>query len=394
MLCFIVLRVYCSETIDFIRNGLKLGFKQSVNVETGETWDYGARAETKGLRFIFNRTEKKIDCIEISGSLHKYANNGLHNYNDFSFSDILRSIYNLTKDFGLNPHTTTVHGLEFGVNIQLPYPARQILNEIVLYKKKLGDIRNYGGKGLYRLFDFNQYALKLYDKALQYNLTNANILRVEKKYKVMAALPKGCNIKTLADLLKIDNYKPLESDLINCINNIVFCDSSIQWELLTKPQREMLIQSRMPNYWCNLIDGNSNTYQSTIKRYNSLIEHYGKQNHKHQLGILIGEKLCSFYKSHKEQLENTKQFLTFTQNKPYKELINLPEFNCTTISLLGNNGISHVNRKYCLSCGKDISHQKAESRFCSEKLIGKAGKKCRDNYRYRYAKKSQLFAIV
>lgn len=183
MLCFLVLRIECPQTIEHIRTGVNLSFKQKVDVETGETWYYGATAKNKGLRFLYKKTEKKVNCIEISGSLHKYSNEGIHNYNDFLFTDLFSTVKNLAKEFGINPHTTTVHGLEFGVNLTLPFPSRKFLNEIILFKKQLGDTIRFNGKGLYRVFNFDQYDLKLYDKATQHSIFNTNILRIEKNTK-------------------------------------------------------------------------------------------------------------------------------------------------------------------------------------------------------------------
>lgn len=39
---------------------------------------------------------------------------------------------------------------------------------------------------------------------------------------------------------------------------------------------------------------------------------------------------------------------------------------------------SLTDKRYCLTCGRDITNQKTGSKFCSEKLYGREAKKCRN----------------
>ena len=50
-----------------------------------------------------------------------------------------------------------------------------------------------------------------------------------------------------------------------------------------------------------------------------------------------------------------------------------------TVKIKGKNVHQPYAPKYCVSCGKDISHQKDNSKFCSSKYVGEeAAHRCRN----------------
>jgi hypothetical protein len=65
------------------------------------------------------------------------------------------------------------------------------------------------------------------------------------------------------------------------------------------------------------------------------------------------------------------------QNLPHDE--NAEEYNLT-IKIKGKNSSTTKSEvRKCLSCGRDISSQKSNSRFCSEKEVGeKNAHSCRN----------------
>lgn len=67
------------------------------------------------------------DKLEITGSLHYYFNNGVHNTNDFSFPNCIRIIYELQSVFDLNLHECLIVNLEFGLNIISGESAKNIV---------------------------------------------------------------------------------------------------------------------------------------------------------------------------------------------------------------------------------------------------------------------------
>ena len=120
--------------IDFtalIKNEL-LNFSTPVNTETGEIAKNTKTATCKNLLFeIVNDT-----YFNLQGSFHKYHNGGEHNYNDFAATDNLNVLIDLHENFSINPFLATLNNLEFGVNVLLPFTAKELLNSIISYKGK------------------------------------------------------------------------------------------------------------------------------------------------------------------------------------------------------------------------------------------------------------------
>ena len=92
--------------------GLIFGFTDRVDVTTGE------------IRKLCN----------LHGSLHKYANGGLHNADSFRLSDLCRVLTELKEVYGINSDITRLYSVEFGVNLKLPYDPQRILKAIRMYK--------------------------------------------------------------------------------------------------------------------------------------------------------------------------------------------------------------------------------------------------------------------
>lgn len=70
---------------------------------------------------------------------------------------------------------------------------------------------------------------------------------------------------------------------------------------------------------------------------------------------------------------------------------NLPRNN-TSNSMLQRDTLTTEERRFCQTCGQDISTQKKGSVFCSEKKFGTEAKKCRNinsNPRNNYRRKEQ-----
>lgn len=140
--------------------------------------------------------KKKLGNIELriteqnsvlSNSIHKFYNIkkygdtlGSHNYNDFSYSNLLESLEYLEKDFsGLNLNDGYLQSLEFGFNLQVDKePKYYIDNNFLLYQHKAAAINKSTNAMHYKKFEHNNIAYKIYDKKTQYGLLN-NILRVE-----------------------------------------------------------------------------------------------------------------------------------------------------------------------------------------------------------------------
>ena len=88
---------------DIIENNVLLDFLQLINTKTGEIDSYKS-AYYRGLEFkIYEPTEvTKFRRLTIEGSLHKYWNNGAHNFNDFGIVEVENVVKDLETKFNID----------------------------------------------------------------------------------------------------------------------------------------------------------------------------------------------------------------------------------------------------------------------------------------------------
>ncbi len=105
---------------------------------------------------------------EISGSLHKYFNDGKHNFNQFNKRDLFSTIHTLGKELDLDLLQFKISGIEFGVNILPPISSREIIDYSLMYKGRPFESKYHNDEVNYKQVELCQYKVKLYDKRLHY----------------------------------------------------------------------------------------------------------------------------------------------------------------------------------------------------------------------------------
>jgi hypothetical protein len=337
------------------------------------------RAEFKGLDIrIYGNT-----TISIKGSLHKYHNEGEHNYNEFNLSQFMEVLHDLSESLGINPFLASLHNLEFGVNVVLPFNTKEFIQRIVSYKGKDFDKRT-----------FKNDTLKIYDKGLQYNRPE-NILRFEIAVKRIQFF-KDCkiSIRTLSDLIKPNIYPMLKKVLEEVYNDLLVFDPSSLKYCNAKQERELLLKGNSPIYWVRLKKQNPENFKKKRARFRFLVSKYGIDNQKQIVFDLISGKNLTTLSS--EDLANIDLFLSQFKEQTFPELT-----GCKTITL--KQDVPRINsysigvntgkqERKCSTCGRDISEQRKGSLYCSEKLYGNEVKKCRNDHsnpRNNYRKKEE-----
>lgn len=161
--------------------------------------------------FIITYTAK--DKLKVKGSLHKFYNDGTHNYNDFSEKQAKETLLRLCNTFDISFEKSILKGLEIGINIQLPFAPQLILDNCFLHIGITPEMKHDSNKGHYIQFEHSHYILKIYNKSLQYQYrgleVDDNIMRFEIKFKKMEIL-NNIGIFNLKDLLDFDfkNFNP------------------------------------------------------------------------------------------------------------------------------------------------------------------------------------------
>ena len=154
---------------------------KSIDWHTSEIC-YPYRTELKNM---------KVSVCEKTGnvqnSLHMLHNvlerKGNQNHNDFTYSLLCETIEYINQKLP-DINNAKITQLEFGLNIQTDIPAEYIIQRNVLMHKYKGYNHNkqYFGNGELKQFDHTNYAIKIYDKAKQFDL-DQNILRLELKFR-------------------------------------------------------------------------------------------------------------------------------------------------------------------------------------------------------------------
>lgn len=202
--------------------------------------------------------------VEVTGSLHKYFNEGIHNHNDFNRENLISVLNDLKSRFGIDQKNTSIHSIEFGVNLyNLPYDTSLIVDHCLMHSTKFFEERYNSNKGKYIQAQHSQMTLKIYDKAKQYRGMDLNvmdeILRIEIKVTRMEYLKKkGIRISSLWSLLTLD-YGRISEQLLKEWGKVLFYDftstltssSSLQYrdkifwkEKLSRPSRSAFEKHR------------------------------------------------------------------------------------------------------------------------------------------------------
>lgn len=224
-------QIYEYIPIDFIRCNVidfdtrrllensNLNFTRYINEETGETTQNFRKAKFKNMEI---RLYESGRCT-LSGSVHKFYNNGAHNYNDFDSAAFLKSLEGIYSAFELRPKNLHITNLEFGYNLHLPFDAKVILDGLIMHKGSWFETRMHGPKAYYKTANHNRYTVKCYDKSLQYGL-RFPVLRFERNECNWTDWRKK-GIFTLQDFIEAPKAKFIKA-LVDTWSDIVYYNHS------------------------------------------------------------------------------------------------------------------------------------------------------------------------
>ncbi|WP_026629504.1 tyrosine-type recombinase/integrase [Dyadobacter alkalitolerans] len=233
--------------VDYLALVKKLPFEGRYSQETGEdTTGKAAIAHHKGFTFSAY-TAKGSTNLLLAGSIHKFFNDGKHNYNNFSVKDLLVTLTDFWSILDVAPQSVSLHNLEFGVNIVLPFDVNILLTSLLTYKG-IPFERPIENRYYYQC-QTAEFIIKIYDKGRQYSLPQ-NLVRVEIKVVKMRFLQtKGINIKNTADLLCTENYPKLGSLLVEYVSEILFRNRLLETESFGPKDRELVLNGNNKEYW-------------------------------------------------------------------------------------------------------------------------------------------------
>ncbi len=340
-------------------------------------------AKYKGLTFI-----AKDGRLFLKGSLHKYFNNGLHNYNDFHLSDLVNVVSEIGEAFTVDPAKILLENVEVGVNVRLPFPVERVLSSLVLHKGEPFFRFSNVGDGAGVECKHAQFYIKVYDKGAQYNVGD-NLLRVEIKVVKMAYFQsQNIEIKTLSDLTHPNTLRAMGEALNSTIQEILFTDPSLlSLDSLPEKERLILAKGSVYSYWnslnpvsTNYPKGNKDSaYKSKRKRYGRELERFEKVLQKHQsktketVATLVRDKFtdllndCSCRESYELNTYKRGANLPTCIGPPVEHTTGVISEDGTNLHLVYSVSLPSTEKRACLTCGKEIGNMKSVARFCSKK---------------------------
>ena len=250
--------------IDFVK--IKITDEALINqVWSNEILEYDGKSEKRfndELKELVKKKYKNLyftkyqDRIEISGSLHYFFNNGIHNSNDFSVKDCINTIMQIRDLFMLDLEKCKLINLEYGVNIIPSIDVEDLVHNIMYHDKR--QFTRPTKHFYYKIAGNEAYKhVKAYNKSVQFpNLCN-NTFRFEVKSKQSKYI-NSLDLFTLNDLAVTGTYNRLMEELIKEWDNVLLFD-------LSKNIDKKYLNTY---FWEDILkNGNRNKFNNQKKRY-------------------------------------------------------------------------------------------------------------------------------
>jgi hypothetical protein len=162
--------------------------------------------------------------LEISGSIHYFFNDELHNADDFYIEYCINAIVQIKDIFKLDLNKCYLINLEYGVNINPIINVNDLIHNLIYHEK-----RQFARTTTY--FDFKLAGneaykqIKAYNKSVQFPHECQNTFRFEVKTR-QAKFIKSLGLFTMQDLTIIENYNVLIDSLLKEWDNVLLFDLS------------------------------------------------------------------------------------------------------------------------------------------------------------------------
>lgn len=229
----------------------------------------------KGITISIDIINSKVS---FRGSLHKYYHG--NNYCSFTYNDFLECLNNLKEDFGINSKKTSIHRMEFGTNINLPFYPKLFTSRVIAHGRKRFKQMNEGELGTLGI-DCNKekYKIKIYDKSKQYQLST-DILRFEIVTKKMIQMHSTWKISIykLSDLIDIKIWISLGNTIHKIFSNLIV-DEVFDFHVLTQKEQCCHLKFRTSDIFgrtkTDLIKKHRNTLHNQMKKFKQIQDKYG-----------------------------------------------------------------------------------------------------------------------
>lgn len=236
------------------------------------------------LIFVFDYLSKDvIKEVSCKGSFHYLINEGVHNANRVNFVEASAMLNNFADEFNVDLSKLILRPPEFAVLINPEFNINEIIDYTFYESRKRFNCNpshistsKLSGKPT------DNYRLKSYNKYIEHPLhCQSNTLKFEYKFiRVRRLFNK--NIKTMADLLILENWVVIRDIHLEHFKQLVIYDFTIE---LPKKASQVLI-NKLKNYsnqkyWKDLVRDCKNgscaekQYNKKLNDLNKLSKKYG-----------------------------------------------------------------------------------------------------------------------
>ena len=313
------------------------------------------------LDFLKSREKGKFTYVDLCISPHYHFNNYLHNGNDLTPENCIKSIFEILDYLQIKSYELDelkVVNLEVGVNIIPETDVKELINGI--YYSKKTPFKVYDSKIPYyrrtEKKDSEYKIIKTYAKGLQCHerqqyQVDINTFRFEVKTKKHRKI-KSLGITTAKDLLNIAKYPRLAEEVINEWQNVLLINLTPDLATLRRDEVRFIKQSVKFDFWNDLITKkHRNTVRNNKNKYYNILK--GKNNLHHLIKLQIIDKIY--------QLLNC---ANSPQETPInKGILKTKETALNTIN--GENAQLEQTNRQCLVTGLRIDMQKKNSVYLS-----------------------------
>lgn len=324
---------------------------------------YGQKIKLDFRKVFVNGKLEGFRHLEISISPHYHFNSYLHNGNDFTPENCIKTIPDILTYLGIEPQEydlLKVVNIEFGLNLIPETDIKNLINGI-LYSKKTAFVVPNPKTPYFKITDATTYKqIKAYDKGLQFAgnplfRINLNTFRFEVKSKKSANIKKY-GINTTVDLLKLETYQRLGQEILDEWDKVLILNLDPDFSNLKTDEVAFITKANEVSFWSEIIQ----------PKYRNKFGRYKEKYHK----ILKGKN--NLHTLIKGQIIDKLIYLSSGANFPQKNPINKGKqcFEETTLKEInGQSAPLQQNTRLCLVTKLDISMQRKGSKFlCSAGL--------------------------
>ena len=317
--------------------------RENKNIKSTYTKSY------KEILFCFFTKEEVFTKLEILIKPHYYFNDNLHNANDFSALDCIKTLTEIKDIFNFPVDELTILNTEFGLNAISPIDSKDLILCAIYHEKN--EFINSSDSLKFSKISFkhhkdgtaNKYKqIKFYAKGLQFpDYADINTFRFEVKSKERKYI-KTLGIYKYTDLLKLETYHKLAEVIKLEFNKVLILDISNMGQNLTNKELLKLNLYLNTITWAKSLQGSRNLFNKYKNDYFKLLDKTESNIHS-KLNLIIDYKL-------KELL---KPCAVSTTNKKVKPCA------ISDVYIIGNRTQNKIRK--CEVTGLNISMQRSDS---------------------------------